>query len=288
MSIIGKMKSDLIGRQETEHDECALPLVRRVLITFDRQPTELKHGDPLPKGWQFIMFTYNALQKNLGADGTASDNSFVPTAPGFPRRMMGGRRSRYISPIAIGSAVKRVNEIVAIEQKSGRSGDFIIATTRQSWFVDGASEPSLEEEYDAILRQPADGKDEARQQPLAQAQIVRDGVELTTIDEKLLFRYSALTFNAHRIHYDYPYALEAEGYPALVVNGGLTTFLLVEQARKLLGEAAIARTAVTLLSAVYVNQPVRLCWTREPDGLTLWAENAQEKACVRMKVFSKS
>lgn len=266
----------------TEHDSCALPLVRRVYALLGRDDGKLKVGDPLPRGWHFILFTPTALQTAIGPDGTPTLPGTVDAPPGLPRRMMGGRRFTFFSDIAIGAEVRRVSEVLSSVEKTGRSGRFMIRTMRQLIYMNGASDPALQEDSDTLFRAPASetaAADTSMKEPPREA----DVRETIAIDETMLFRYSACTFNAHRIHYDQPYTTQVEGYPALVVNAGLTVLLLRELGARLM--TGPIHTMSTRNSApLYCGTRVALCARKRDGGVTLWAEDERQRVCAEVEL----
>ncbi|MCP1471674.1 3-methylfumaryl-CoA hydratase [Sphingobium sp. OAS761] len=186
----------------------------------------LDHDDPpwasgvLPPLAHWLMFPPDTRQSELGADGhprRADD--------GLPRRMWAGSRICFLAPIPLGSVVERRTEQVAVEDKQGRSGRIRFTTLRHRLSVNGTV--CIEEKQDIVHREAADG---TMALPAVDVPASVPALARTVMtDPALLFRYSALTFNAHRIHYDLPYARDVEGYPGLVVHGPLIATLLIDQ-----------------------------------------------------------
>jgi 3-methylfumaryl-CoA hydratase len=265
---------------DEDFDNCALPLVRRVYALLGRDDSKVRYGDPLPRGWHFILFTPTAPQNVLGADGTPTNKGAV-TPPGLPRRMMGGRRFTFFSDIPIGADVRRVSEVVSSTEKTGRSGRFMITTTRQLLYIAGQSKPALQEDTDTLFREPASANAAApaTDKPVERIADVREQV---AIDETMLFRYSACTFNAHRIHYDYPYTTGTEGYPSLVVNAGLTVLLLREFGMRHLNDAALATMTTRNSRPIYCGTRIHLCARAVNGGYDLWAEDEQRHVCAEV------
>lgn len=267
-----------IGRSREAADVCALPLVRRVAVLLDLDPAGYRDGDPLPHGWHMCLFTPLIRQSALGADGHARHDAFMPPYP-LPRRMLGGRRTVFHRPVTIGADVRKRDEIVSIEPKSGRSGRMVLITTRATIFEGDAAEPSIVEEQDSIYREEAGAGDTGGPpKPAAPFPEPAFSRELTT-DPTMLFRYSAVAFNTHRIHYDRPYAMEQEGYAGLIVNGGLTALLLVELFRASTGRSPRSMSARNR-SALLCGRPVRLCGAPDGDGWLLWAEDRETSRIV--------
>lgn len=265
-----------------ERDNCALPLVRRVYALLGEDDRKVRIGDPLPRGWHFILFTPTAPQTTIGPDGTPTGAGSPDTPAGLPRRMMGGRRFTFFADIPIGADVRRVSEVISSTEKTGRSGRFMIRTTRQLIYVDGAKEPVLQEDTDTLFRAPASespAADAAAKEPM-RATDVREAV---AIDETMLFRYSACTFNAHRIHYDHPYATRAEGYPGLVVNAGLTVLLLRELGGRMM-ERPIRTMSTRNGRPIYCGTTISLCAQKTDEALSLWAEDHQGRVCAEVEL----
>jgi 3-methylfumaryl-CoA hydratase len=263
-----------------EHDNCALPLVRRVYALLGRDDSAVRTGDPLPRGWHFILFTPTTPQTVIGPDGTPTRQGASDGPAELPRRMMGGRRFTFFADIPIGADVRRSSEVVSSAEKSGRSGRFMIRTTRTLIHVGDAKEPALQEDFDTLFRAPASESAQAENAapPQARAADLRESV---AIDETMLFRYSACTFNAHRIHYDQPYTTRTEGYPALVVNAGLTVLLLRELGVRLM-PSTLASMSTRNGRPIYCGTSVTLCAKAVDNGYDLWAEDEQKNVCAEV------
>jgi 3-methylfumaryl-CoA hydratase len=264
-----------------EHDNCALPLVRRVYALLGQDDTRVRAGDPLPRGWHFILFTPTASQRLIGPDGTPAGEGPSDQPADLPRRMMGGRRFTFFHDIPIGADVRRVSEVVSSTVKNGRSGRFMVRTTRQLIYVDGAREPALQEDTDTLFREAARQSAPAAPPAKQQPERIADRRELAAVDETMLFRYSACTFNAHRIHYDHPYATAREGYPALVVNAGLTVLLLSDFGRRL-NAAPISAMSTRNIRPIYCSTGIHLCAKAADNGHDLWAEDEQGNVCAEV------
>ncbi len=256
---------DWIGRSETVEDEVSLALARRLAALLDQDPAGLKRGDPLPAGWHALLFWPVARQSALGPDGHPRKGDFLPPIP-LPRRMFAGRRTWFNAPLALGSDVTRVSTITAITPKQGRSGAMVFVTIRHE--IGGGA---IIEEQDLVYREAADpnAAPPAPPSPLALPQGAYTEPFLPT--PTLLFRCSAVTYNGHRIHYDADYARTEEGYPALVVNGGVTTILLTELAKRRL-PGPIKSIASRAGRALYVGREATLaCHAPTANTLNLWA-----------------
>lgn len=215
------------GRSETLHDEITAAPVRNLSATLDRDDPAPVAGAELPPLWHWLYFLPSARQGELGPDGHARRGGFLPPVP-LPRRMWAGGRLQWHAPLRIGDKVERTSRIASVTHKAGRSGDLVFVLVRHE--VRNTAGLALTEEHDIVYRpaaQPVDPTPPPQAAP-ADAQWSREIVP----DDVLLFRYSALTFNGHRIHYDRKYVTEVEGYPGLIVHGPLIATLLVDLARR--------------------------------------------------------
>ncbi len=217
-----------IGRTESVADEMAVAPVRAALATLDDTETRLAVGDALPPVWQWFYFLPTTVQSGLGPDGHPNRGGFMPPME-MPRRMFAGARMHFHRPLILGRPARRDAVIRDVTEKPGRTGPLGFVTVAYSFVQDGAV--CIEEEQDIVYREPGALVPRPDPRPLPP---IAAGVQARTItpDPTLLFRFSALTFNAHRIHYDRPYATHVEGYPGLVVHGPLTAILLMELVRQ--------------------------------------------------------
>lgn len=217
-----------IGRTEVVQDGLSPEHARRAAATFDDAVTGVAAGNPLPPLWQWCYFLPFAQQSALDVDGHPQRGGFLPPIP-YPRRMFAGSRMTFHQPLRLGVMAERAGEIRDVVLKSGRSGSLAFVTVQYRFTQDGAL--CIEEEQDIVYREPGAPVPAPEVMPVPAP---ADGEWHRTItpDARLLFRFSALTFNAHRIHYDRPYAAQDEGYPGLVVHGPLTAMLLADLVRR--------------------------------------------------------
>ena len=218
---------------EEAEDVCALPLVRRMAALLDRDPGAFAEGDPLPRGWHVALFNPPTPQSQLRADGAAHLGVTLPDL-GMPRLMMGGRHIEFVRDIPIGARVCRTSRPGEVRIKTGRSGRFALVDVEHRISVEGDDAPVTIETTSYILREQDSGASASPPASAARAVPAADVSRTFTPDETTLFRYSAITDNPHRIHYDLAYA-QSEGYPALVVNGTVPTMLLLEMFRDHVG-----------------------------------------------------
>ncbi len=217
-----------IGRTETVHDGLSPEHASRAAATFDDEVTDIRAGSLVPPLWQWFYFLPHAPQSSLDGDGHPLRGGFLPPIP-YPRRMFAGSRMQFHHPLRLGLPATRDGEIRNVVLKSGRSGSLAFVTVGYRFLQDGVL--CIEEEQDIVYREPGVATPAPRVRPLA-APDPDTWVRSITPDARLLFRFSALTFNAHRIHYDRPYARDEEGYPGLVVHGPLTAMLLADLVRR--------------------------------------------------------
>jgi 3-methylfumaryl-CoA hydratase len=238
-------------------------------------PPPLGPGDPLPPMWHWFTLLDHPAQAEIGADGHPASGSFLPPIPGR-RRMFAGGRLRQDAPIPIGAELSSRSSVVSMSVKSGRSGDLAFVTVRHELVVDGTAVGV--EEQDVVYRSEPDGA-APRLVPRHETGVSEPAgewrLELPT-DPVLLFRFSALTYNGHRIHYDRPYATQVEGYPDLVVHGPLLVLLALELPRVHAPDRAVRAFDYRLVRPAFV--PSRIVSAGQPGGsavdLAVGAEGA--------------
>lgn len=260
---------DWIGKKLIIDDEVTLPAVRRIAAMDDLDPASFKRGDPIPPHWYSMFFTLNARQSQIGPDGHPRKGEFLPPIP-LPRRMFVGRKVEFIEPLRIGDLADKTSEIMSITQKSGRSGILIFLTIRHTIAV--AGQPRLIEQQEVVYRE---APSQAASQTAATPELApTDGQwsESLLMDPVLLFRYSAVTWNSHRIHYDAEYARNVENYPGCVMNGALTVHRIIDAAvRNNPGKTLISLTA-KLFKPLFVGHTVTLAGKRTEDNqIQAWA-----------------
>jgi len=261
-----------IGREEQRHDRVDEGLVSRWLATFDRAAPA---DGSVPQGFHWCLCVPDAATARLGPDGHPlrddSTESFLPPVP-LPRRMWASSKVEFLSPLRSGQAVRRVSRVASVTAKQGGSGSLVFVDVEHRTFGDDVLAVREVQSLvyrdaataDAPLSPPALG--DGRFDPSAW-----DAHRVVVPSEPLLFRYSALTFNSHRIHYDLPYAREAERYRALVVHGPLTSSLLLGLAQRELGDNALARFAFRGLSPAMCGEELHLVMRKDETGYELGA-----------------
>ncbi|MBX3658079.1 MAG: MaoC family dehydratase N-terminal domain-containing protein [Ramlibacter sp.] len=258
------------GRTETLHDEVTAAPVRALSATLDRDDPPPVRGTVLPPLWHWLYFLPHARQSEIGPDGHARRGGFLPPVP-LPRRMWAGGRLHWHQPLKVGDAVRRVSSIESVTHKAGRTGDLVFVVVRHE--VHNAQGLALTEAHDIVYRAAARPEDPVPPPVAARADAAwsRD----LTPDDVLLFRYSALTFNGHRIHYDRQYVTKEEGYPGLIVHGPLIATLLVDLVRRQRPDAVLRTFDFKAVRPTFDLHPFRVCGTPSADGqaVDLWAQD---------------
>lgn len=260
-----------VGRRQHVEDVLAPRPAAALAATLDH-PRLPEAGDTLPPLWHWIYFTPCTRQGDLGPDGHARRGGFMPPIP-LPRRMWAGGRLRFLAPLRLGEQVRRDTEILRIALKAGQQGALVIVTLKHT--VSGERGLAIEEEQDLVYREP--GREVMAATPATTAMPPASWRDAVVPDPVLLFRYSALTFNAHRIHYDAPYATMVEGYPGLVVHGPLTATLLAERlgARH---QSRLTSFSFRGLRPLFAGAPMTLCGRLREEkagDVDLWAETPE-------------
>ena len=258
-----------IGRSERRSDLITAAPLAGLAATLDRDEPEPGAGAEIPPLAHWLYFLPRARQSEIGPDGHPRRGAFLPPVP-LPRRMWAGGRLAFLQPLRVGEAATRESRITAVDAKHGRSGPLVFVTVRHE--VTGAQGLALSEEHDIVYRDaPQPGAPAAPPQPApADAQFARELVP----DDVLLFRYSALTFNGHRIHYDRRWCEQAEGYPGLVVHGPLIATLLLDLLRRERPAARVRRFGFTAVRPSFDGHPLRVCGRDEGAGrIALWAQD---------------
>ena len=261
-----------IGRSETVADVVTATPCAALAATLDRPAERPPAGTPLPPLWHWLYFLPLPRQSEIGPDGHAKRGGFLPPVP-LPRRMWAGSQFEFHAPLAIGDAVTRVSTIEDVTEKSGRSGALVFVRVRHEIRRGDETAVALTEFHDIVYREapkPDDAPLPPRPAP-ACAAWEREWVP----DDVLLFRYSALTFNGHRIHYDRRYVTGVEGYPGLVVHGPLLATLLLDLLRRERPDATVTRYEFRALRPVFDTHPFFVCGEPQPDARTirLWARD---------------
>ena len=263
---------DWIGRTESVTDIATATPYAALSATFDRTPERPPAGTPLPALWHWLYFLPLHRQSEIGPDGHAKRGGFLPPVP-LPRRMWAGSQFEFHKPLLVGDTLTRRSTIADVTEKSGRTGRLVFVKARHEIRRQDESDIALTEFHDIVYRE-APTKDDVAPAPKAAA--ATSTWERKWIpNDVLLFRYSALTFNGHRIHYDRRYVTEVEGYPGLIVHGPMVATLLLDLLRHQLPDAQVARYEFRAVRPVFDINPFYVCGEPQPDGKTikLWAKD---------------
>lgn len=261
-----------IGRHETVRDVATPTPYAALAATLDYDAVRPAPGTPLPALWHWLYFLPLHRQGEIGPDGHAKRGGFLPPVP-LPRRMWAGSQFEFHRQLRVGDALTRVSTIDSVTEKSGRTGPLVFVKVRHEIRRGNDAEVALTEWHDIVYREAAKPGDAV---PLPQAAPALSAWSRALVpDDTLLFRYSALTFNAHRIHYDRRYVTEVEGYPGLIVHGPLIATLMVDLLRRQRPDARMTRFEFRAVRPMFDIHPFTVCGAPHADGKTfhLWAQD---------------
>lgn len=227
--------------------------------TFAAADPARSPGDELPPGWEGVYFPFAVSFDDLRADGTPARDGILPEID-LPRRMYAGEDTVFEGELRLGDEVTQTATAGSVIQKTGASGRLVFADIERTYAVDGAV-VVRSTWHDVFLGAPSTPARAPRTDPAAAAEAA--WIETATLDARRLFRFSALTFNTHLVHYDRRWAHEVEGLPDLLVHGPLLRILLVDAARRHAPGRRIAALRVRVTSPAFVDQPIRLCGTAD-------------------------
>ena len=230
----------------------------------------LKAGDAMPLLHHWLYFWDVKPPAGLGVDGHPAKGGFLPPVP-LPRRMWAGGRLSFHRPLLLGATVTKTSTITAVKEKTGKTGTLVFVTVRHE--LDGGA---VIEEQDLVYREPAAGSLPA---PVPTDAPAVPWVETVNPDTVLLFRYSALTMNGHRIHYDRPYAMDEEAYPALVVHGPLQATLLLRLAASRL-DAPVTGFDFRGQQPAFDGALLHVCGEPSADGAEVWTQQGEARNMV--------
>ena len=261
-----------VGRSESVSDIATATPYAALAAILDRPAERPPDGTPLPALWHWLYFLPLCRQSGIGPDGHAHRGGFLPPVP-LPRRMWAGSQFEFHKPLRVGDAITRVSTIHDVTEKSGRTGRLIFVKVRHEIRRQNDAEVALTEVHDIVYREAANKDDVAP--PPKPAPTSAAWQRKWIPDDVLLFRYSALTFNGHRIHYDRRYATEVEGYPGLVVHGPFIATLLLDLLRHQLPRAEVARYEFRAVRPTFDTHHFFVCGEPQRDGKTfhLWARD---------------
>lgn len=267
-----------IGRYESATDQITPVPIKALQASLDREDIACRTGDNLPPMWHILYFLPISKQSDLGANGHPKPGDFMPPIP-LPRRMYAGSRMLFHKSLQVGDDISRKSIIADITFKQGRSGPLVFLKLNHEISVN--NQLALVEEQEIVYRRAHEAGD-----PLPSYRLAPTNDEWrheVTADPVMLFRFSALTFNGHRIHYDYPYTTDVEGYPGLVVHGPLLAILLLELLHRQLPGAQVREYRFQALKPVFTAEPFFLCGTRGDVGgvINLWVSDTDGHLCLQ-------
>jgi 3-methylfumaryl-CoA hydratase len=276
----GAHLKEWIGRTETRTDVVTAVPVAALAATLDRDDPPPRDGDNLPHLWHWLYFLPIARQSEVAPDGHPQRGGFLPPVT-LPRRMWAGGRLEFRQPLRVGEAITRTSQIMDVTEKQGRSGALVFVLVRHE--ISGLQGLAITEEHDIVYRDHPHPADPAAVTPAAPQNAAWERV--ITPNDVLLFRYSALTFNGHRIHYDRRYVTEVEGYPGLVVHGPLIATLLMDLLRRSLPAARVMHFQFRAVSPLFDLAPFTVCGKPEEGGpdkglVRLWARNPEGRLAM--------
>ncbi len=259
-----------VGRQETLEDFVTKAPLKALTAVLDRDDAPVHSDDIMPPCWHWLYFLPTPRQSEIGADGHPVRGGFLPPVP-LPRRMWAGSRIHFLAPLRAGQALRRTSHIDDVRLKEGRSGPLVFVNVRHEIEADGVL--AIAEEHDIVYRDmPQPG--EAEPAPVLTSAEAAWSRRIEP-DDVLLFRYSALTFNGHRIHYDRSYATQVEGYPGLVVHGPLVATMLLDLLRRELPRAQVSSFNFRAVKPLFDTATFEVCGRQQGNSVKLWARTAE-------------
>ncbi|MFM0060198.1 MaoC family dehydratase N-terminal domain-containing protein [Paraburkholderia phytofirmans] len=260
-----------VGNETSDVETLSVRHAHLMAATLGLGSAALAEGAPLPPLWHWIYFLSGSPPSELGRDGHPARGGFLPPVP-LPNRMWAGGSVEFLAPLPLGASVEKRSQIVSVEHKQGRSGELVFVTVRHDVLHEGRT--AISEHHDIVYKEPAPpgprlSSPATPATPAAQHSRPFEPTSTT------LFRYSALTFNGHRIHYDVDYCRDVEGYSNLVIHGPLHATLLAMYAGEIAGkplrtfryrgiQASVLGTVLTINA--HVSGSDATVWTALPDG----------------------
>jgi 3-methylfumaryl-CoA hydratase len=272
-----------VGKTETTGARVNTVTANALAATLDR-PFGFEPGASLPPLWHWAYFWTAAPQSELGPDGHPQRGGFLPPVP-LPRRMWAGGRLTFTRPLTVDADASRTSRVMSVATKNGTTGPLVFVTVRHELAQDGNL--CVTEEHDIVYRDLPQPGAAAPQPKMAPPDLEAAWSRTVTPDPVLLFRYSALTFNGHRIHYDRSYVTEVEGYPGLIVHGPLIATLLADLLQRNMPEARMASFSFRAVGSLFDIEPFTVCGTPDPDGRTvrLWAKNMRGELAMQAEAL---
>lgn len=269
-----------IGKKEIQVDylnQRPLAMMQALLNQDNKNLAELPHL------YHWLYFVPIVNNEQLAEDGHPQKGGFLPPIP-FPKRMWAGSRLQFLKNISVNQEIKRESEIVKIEFKQGKSGDMYFVTVKHSIFAD--DQLAIVEEQDIVYR---DASNQVQSRPATTAPATIEAKPFSykkqfPINTTSLFRYSALTFNSHKIHYDRPYAMQEEGYPGLVVHGPFLATLLIHFFKQDYPTKTIQSFNFRAVNPVFDFNEFSICGDVGTDQAELWIEKSDGQIAMKAKV----
>lgn len=260
-----------IGKTEYRTDQVTPVSCAALSAVLDRDSGLPPAGTLLSPLWHWLYFLPLHKQSEIGEDGHPRRGGLLPPVP-LPRRMWAGGRLKFLQDLRIGDAIERTSRVAKVDVKEGKSGRLVFLLVQHE--IRTASGIAIVEEQDIVYRDMP--LPNARQSAPQFAPAIGEWEWQVTPDEVMLFRYSALTFNGHRIHYDRTYATETEGYPGLVVHGPLIATLLLDLVRRYRPEAVVREFSFRAVRPLFDIASFAVSGMPAEDGKTvrLWAKDA--------------
>lgn len=260
-----------IGQTVTIDDVVTPVPLKALTATLDRNDPPVGPDASVPPCWHWLYFLPLPQQSEIGPDGHPRRGGFLPPVP-LPRRMWAGSQLAFHSPLRVGQQISRTSRIADVRLKDGRAGPLVFVNVDHEIRADG--QLAISERHDIVYRDlPAPGE------PAPAGVVAPEGEQWSRRiepDDVLLFRYSALTFNGHRIHYDRRYVTEVEGYPGLIVHGPLIATLLLDLLRRNLPEAVVKNFSFRAVKPLFDVAPFTVCGRSEDaKTVTLWARTPE-------------
>ena len=268
-----------IGNKETTGETISVEPLHRMRAMLDYTPKTMSDGELVPPLWHWAYFINPARASELGRDGHSAQGEFMSPVP-LPRRMWAGGQVKFYAPLRVGERARRESTVRDIKIKQGRTGKLCFVEVEHCIFV--GDELKLSETHNIVYRdtkQPDDDKARSPQAP--------DDAQWTRAvkpDSTLLFRYSALTFNGHRIHYDLDFCRHEEGYPGLVFHGPLTATLLLEFAMTHIQDRSLKSYNYRAYSPLFDSAEFSLNGKMDGTDAILWAANPQGRLAMKATV----
>ena len=270
-----------VGKTLESRDELSLSPLNRMAATLETQFREFSLGDDIPPLWHWLYFLESTPKSMLAEDGHAKKGGFLPPIT-LPRRMWAGSRLIFKKNLKAGEKVSRISRIKDISVKQGKTGTLVFV--KVSHEISANTSLALSEEHNIVFREKSNPTSVAL--ATQKSTIKPDFSETFKPDPIILFRYSALTFNGHRIHYDRDYVTNTEGYPGLLVHGPLLATLLIENFRKHHSNLKIINFEFKALHPVFDLNPFKICSTNpnNDNKASLWIEDHEGNLCMLASV----